>query len=377
MSTLQQRVAKLLAGAGITIDGQASGDVRVVDDRIYRRVVVGGSLALGDGYVDNWWESTAVDVTIDKILRAKLDRNVGMLGHTLFALRDRLLNLQTVQRSLEVGRVHYDVGNALYERMLGSTMGYSSGYYGDGARTHDDAQIAKFDRICRVLGLKPGMKVLEIGAGFGTFAEHAAKHYGVTVAGLSISKEQIAYARTRCANLPVEIRFLDYRHLPAAENGTYDAVVSIEMIEAVGRKNVRDYFSVIRRALKPTGRACVQAIIGEGADPWISTRIFPNGALPSQAQIARATEGLLRLKAYESFAEDYDKTLIEWHRRFVSAWPELRELKNADGTRRYDARFYRMWEYYLLGCAGTFRSGIIDVAQLVFVPEKEPVSLRG
>ena len=276
------------------------------------------------------------------------------------------MNLQSVRRALQVAEHHYDLGNALYERVLGESMGYSSAYYRDGAADLTAAQYAKFDVICRKLGLTKGMKVLEIGCGWGTFAAYTSRTYGVEVLGVTVSKEQLAYAKERCAGLPVSFYFGDYRTLPKELEGTFDRAVSIEMIEAVGARNLGAYMDVARRMLTSTGEFLIRAIVGNGVpDVWLSTRIFPNGVLPSLRQLAASAEGRFRLASYESFGGDYDKTLMAWDERFRAAWPEIRALTSPGGTALYDERFYRMWRYYLLVCAGAFRVRKIDVAHLV------------
>lgn len=277
-----------------------------------------------------------------------------------------MVNNQSMRRAFQVGVKHYDLGNGLYEKMLGNSMGYSSGYYGNGATSLDEAQYAKFDLVCKKLGLKKGMRVLEIGCGWGTFAEHAARHYGVSVVGLSVSKEQTVFARERCKGLPVEILVTDYRTLPQSYNGTFDRAVSIEMIEAVGPKNFKDYMKTTSRALKEDGTFLMQAILGAGTpDPWISEHIFPNGVLPSMKQLSQSMEGIFDLVHLECFGNDYDKTLLAWNKRFEEHWNTIKEFKNEKGERLYDDTFYRMWRYYLLCCAGTFRSGVINVGQLL------------
>ena len=165
------------------------------------------------------------------------------------------MNLQSVRRALQVAEHHYDLGNALYERVLGESMGYSSAYYRDGAADLTAAQYAKFDVICRKLGLTKGMKVLEIGCGWGTFAAYTSRTYGVEVLGVTVSKEQLAYAKERCAGLPVSFYFGDYRTLPKELEGTFDRAVSIEMIEAVGARNLGAYMDVARRMLTSTGNS--------------------------------------------------------------------------------------------------------------------------
>jgi cyclopropane-fatty-acyl-phospholipid synthase len=214
------------------------------------------------------------------------------------------------------------------------------------------------------------MKVLEIGCGWGTFAAYVARTYGVEVVGVTVSKEQLVYAQKRCEGLPVTFYFGDYRTLPREYDGAFDRVVSIEMVEAVGIQNLDAYMDVARGALVRDGAFLMQAIIGSGEpDPWISTRIFPNGVLPTMVQLARAAEGRFRISRVESFGTDYDKTLMAWDERFRAAWDTIKKSTDNKGKVLYDERFYRMWRYYLMVCAGLFRSQKITVSQLLLTKE--------
>lgn len=356
----------LLKRADIRINGDRPFDPHIHRERVYRRALLWGSLGLGDSYVDGDWDCEALDDFFDRAIRAGIDEKAGSIVDMIERVRSTLLNLQSVQRALHVAEHHYDLGNTLYEKMLGESMAYSSAYYGGGARDLTEAQYAKFDMICASLRLERGMRLLEIGCGWGAFAAYAAAKYGVSVVGITVSKEQLLYAKTRCEGLPVSFYFGDYRTVPTDFTGSFDRVVSIEMIEAVGVKNLRTYMSVAHRMLKPEGLFLIQAILGSGiADVWLSTRIFPNGVLPSSAQITEAIRGFFTLNHTENFASHYDRTLCEWDARFRAAWPALRELKDRHGNVVYDMRFYRMWRYYLMVCAAAFRAGKNDVAQLL------------
>lgn len=354
----------------MVLNGSSPHDPQVKDTSVYRDVLVQGSLGLGDAYVSGKWDCERLDVFFEKVIRAGLEHDIGMRADWVLTLRDKLLNLQSIRRALQVAEHHYDLGNDLYEHLLGESMAYSSAYFRAGATDLTEAQYAKFDQICKKLDLQKGMKVLEIGCGWGTFAAYAAKHYSVEILGVTVSKEQLAYARRVCADLPVDFYFGDYRTLADNLKGTFDRVVSIEMIEAVGTKNLPAYMDVARRMLKPDGAFLIQAILGNGIpDVWLSTRIFPNGVLPSMAQILSAAEGKFRFSSFESFGLDYDKTLMLWDERFRAHWPEIRELKNENGEKLYDEAFYRMWRYYLCICAGAFRAQKIDVGHLLFRAE--------
>jgi len=250
--------------------------------------------------------------------------------------------------------------------MLDSGMTYTCGYW-QNATTLDEAQEAKLDLICRKLELEPGMRVLDIGCGWGSFARYAAEHYGAAVTGLTISGEQAEMAKEHCRGLPVDILLQDYREV----SGTFDRVLSIGMFEHVGYKNYRTYMEITRRCLKDDGIALIQTIGGNrsttASNPWLSKYIFPNSMLPSIAQIGAAMEGIFVMEDWHNFGPHYDKTLMAWYANFENAWPKHRD--------RYGERFYRMWKFYLLSCAGTFRSRLNQLWQITMTPpgRRQPV----
>ncbi len=360
------KAAQLLESAEITINGTQPHDPQVHNSGVYLRTFVWGSLGLGDAYVSGMWDCQRLDEFFYRVLRAQLENNIGQLSDLLLRFRDSVFNLQSVRRAFQVGQQHYDIGNRLYEYMLGESMAYSAGYYGTGATTLTEAQYAKFDLVCKKLELQPGMRVLEIGSGWGTFAAYAAKKYGVSVVGITVSKEQLAFAAEHCKDLPVTFYLGDYRTLPQEYDNSFDRVVSIEMIEAVGLKNLRAYMEVAHRALKERGAFLIQAILGQGLpDVWLSTRIFPNGVLPSLTHLEVAVRGLFSMREVDRFGQDYDKTLMAWDERFRGAWNDIKETTDSTGRKLYDERFYRMWRYYLMVCAGSFRARKIDVCQIL------------
>ncbi len=349
---------ELLAAGGITVDGPEPWDVKVHDDRLWARVLRDGTLGAGEAYVEGWWESRALDETIHRLQRVKaVDalRENWMIVPQL--LKARILNLQTVRRAFGNGQHHYDIGNDLYEAMLDRRMLYTCALWSTGARTIDEAQEAKLDLVCKKTGLRPGMRVLDLGCGWGGFAAYAAERYGVEVVGLTVSHEQVRLAKERYAHLPIDIRLDDYRNA----SGSYDAVVSIGLMEHVGPKNYRGYMELVERCLAPGGVAFVHTIAGNKQrahiDPWVDKYIFPNSALPSLAQLVTAMEGVFIPEDVHNIGEDYDPTLIAWFERFDAAWPAL--------SARYDERFYRMWKFYLLASAGSFRARAQQLFQIV------------
>jgi cyclopropane-fatty-acyl-phospholipid synthase len=258
---------------------------------------------------------------------------------------------------LTIGRRHYDIGNDLFSLMLDKWMNYSCAYWKD-AGDLDEAQESKMDLICRKLQLQPGMRILDVGCGWGGLAAYAAKHYDVEVVGITVSREQVKLARQRCEGLPVTIKLEDYRRL----TGTFDRIVSVGMFEHVGAGHYRTFMRMIRRCLAPEGLFLLHTIAGNrsvrSCDPWISRYIFPNSMLPSSRQISSAAEKLLVLEDWHSFGPYYDPTLLAWYQNFKANWDRIKHA--------YDGRFFRMWTYYLLACAGSFRARRNQVWQIVF-----------
>lgn len=355
----RRRIQALLASAGVEIGGGRDWDLQVYDGRLYARLLAQGSLGLGEAYMDGWWDARSLDGFLLRLLQARLDRRVHGLGELGDALLARLTNRQSRRRSGEVGRRHYDLGNDLYAAMLGRRLVYSCGYWRQ-AGDLDAAQEAKLDLVCRKLGLRPGMHVLDIGCGWGEALKYAAEQYGVSGVGVTISAEQADHARRLCAGLPVEIRLQDYRDL----DERFDAAFSLGMFEHVGVKNYPTFFDVVRRCLPADGLFLLHTIgtnrSVQRTDPWIARYIFPNSMLPSAAQITHALEGRFVLEDWHGFGADYDRTLQAWRHNVEAAWDRL--------DARYDARFRRMWRFYLGASMATFRSRRSQLWQLVLSP---------
>lgn len=352
-------LAELAASCGVRFNGDAPWDIRVRDPAVYRQILTRGSLGFGEAYMDGLWECAQLDELFYRLLKQRIDEKLGgwnrlrLLGEML---RHRLFNLQAPHRAFQVGEEHYDIGNDVFAAMLDPTMSYSCAYWRE-ATDLASAQRAKLELVCRKLELKAGERVLEIGCGWGGFAHYAATHYGVEVFGITVSKEQQKLAQERCAGLPVTIALMDYREV----SGEFDKIVSIGMFEHVGPKNYPVYFEIARRALKPEGLFLLHTIgidrTSPHSDPWIDKYIFPNGKLPSAAEIARAIDGRFVIEDWHNFGADYDRTLMAWWENFERAWPTL--------APKYGERFRRMWRYYLLSCAGFFRAHRGQLWQIV------------
>ena len=354
---LENLARQILARADVGIGGDRPWDLTVHNPDWYGRVLAGGSLALGESYMDGWWDCPALDRFFHRIMRTRLDEGVRPTPRELASLAmARLFNRQSLARARQVARVHYDLGNNLFQTMLDQRLNYSCAYWENCSDLHQ-AQEAKLHLICRKLKLEPGMTLLDIGCGWGGLARFAARHYGARVTGVTISQAQAELAAQRCQGLPVEISLQDYRKL----SGRFDRVVSVGMFEHVGRKNYRIFMQKAADCLVDDGLFLLHTIgrnsSAVACDPWISTYIFPNGMLPSPRQITRACEGLWVLEDWHSLGPHYDQTLLAWHRNFLEGWPKLKAS--------YDQRFFRMWTYYLLSCAGGFRSRRIQLWQIV------------
>lgn len=363
MSWFRRRAEVLLARADVRVVERAAAarpwDIRVVDPRFFRRAAIQGSLGLGESYMDGWWECERLDEFFDRVLRAGLDTAVNDWHNIALSLRTRLFNLQTRTGAFRVGHHHYDLGDELFECMLDRRMIYSCGYWKDAADL-DAAQGAKLDLVARKLGLAPGMRVLDIGCGWGGAAEHMARKYGVEVVGVTVSKRQAKRARKMCAGLPVDIRLQDYREL----DERFDRIFSIGMFEHVGYRNYATYMDVARRCLAPDGLFLLHTIGRNDStthtDPWIARYIFPNSMLPSIAQIGAAIEKRFVMEDWHNFGGYYERTLLEWHANFE---------RNCSGLPpRYDEKFRRMWRYYLLASAGGFRARRLQLWQVVLSP---------
>ena len=249
-------VSELLSGADVSIDGRMPWDIRVHNDRLYRRLLSEADLGLGESYMDGWWDCEALDEFVNRILKARLDKKVtGNWKMALYLLQTKLFNRQEKSRANQVGEQHYDLGNELYRAMLDSRLNYTCAYWKN-AKTLDEAQENKLELVCGKINLKPGMAVLELGCGWGSFAKYAAEKYGAKVVGINISKEQVKLAKELCQGFPVEIRLQDYRDA----DGKYDAVISIGILEHVGYKNYRTYMEVVNRCLKDDGIAFIHTI---------------------------------------------------------------------------------------------------------------------
>ncbi|HLS99707.1 MAG: cyclopropane fatty acyl phospholipid synthase [Porticoccaceae bacterium] len=366
-SRAHRLVADMLARADVRIGGTRPWDIHFIDSDVPERILARGTLGLGEAYMDGAWEVKRLDEFFHRVLRARLGQELKPLRLLYHSLRARLFNRQTSRRAWQVGQRHYDLGNDFYAAMLDPRMTYTCGFW-QGADNLADAQEAKLELICRKLGLQPGMRVLDIGCGWGSFMGYAAERHGVRCVGVTISREQAALGERRYGHLPVEFRLADYRTL----NERFDRIVSVGMFEHVGHKNYRTYMEVAHRCLRDDGLFLLHTIGKNrrraGADPWIDKYIFPNGELPSAGQLGDAVDNLFVVEDVHNFGADYDRTLMAWHRNFEAAWPRFAD--------QLGERFHRMWRYYLLCCAGAFRARELQLWQWVLARNGVPGGYR-
>ena len=353
----------LVESADIKFNGGRPWDIIVHHPDTYRYTLARGTLGFGEAFMAGYWDCHQLDECFTKFQRVDIDLKLSSLRKLRLImaslsnrLKHKLVNLQTTDRAYQVGEKHYDAGNDIYTRMLDPLMNYSCAYW-QFADTLEQAQIDKLDMVCRKLDLQPGDRLLDVGCGWGALAYYAARQYGVKVTGITISKEQQKLAQEKCKGLDVEILFTDYRSLV----GQYNKIVSIGMFEHVGKKNYQTYFRTIQNLLTNDGLFLLHSIgdysTHDTTDPWVNKYIFPNGQLPSASRLTKAIEPNLVIRDWHDFGPDYDKTLMAWWNNFDRTWPEL--------STKYNQRFYRMWKYYLLSCAGLFRSGQGQLWQIV------------
>jgi cyclopropane-fatty-acyl-phospholipid synthase len=353
-------VERLFNAVDIRINGNRPWDVQVHHEGLYRRIIAQGSLGLGEAYMDGWWDCENLDEVFFRLIRAEVEGRFRFnFTFLLFIalLKSKVLNHQRKSNAFTVGKRHYDIGNDLYRCMLDKRMVYTCAYW-ENARDLDEAQEAKLNLACRKLQLMPGMHVLDIGCGWGSFAKYAAEQYGVRVTGITVSGQQVELTKEICHGLPVDIQLKDYRDV----SGTFDRIVSLGMFEHVGYKNYRTYMQMVARSLKDGGLFLLQTIGNNKStthyDPWLDKYIFPNAMIPSIKQIGQSCEGLLIMEDWQNFSADYDQTLMAWFKNFDRNWPRLQS--------HYGDKFYRMWRYYLLSCAGLFRARSQQLWQIVF-----------
>src|SRR3989344_2224277 len=334
MSSLKSKAEQILNLADVKINGNRPWDIQVYNEDFYKKIFSGGSLSLGESYMDGWGDCKNLDEFFNKVLAARLDKKLKPWSLVFNVIKAKTLNMQ-------------------------NTCGYWKN-----AKNLDQAQKDKLELVCKKLNLKKTDKVLELGCGWGGFAEYAARKYGCHITAYNISEEQVKYARENCKGLPVEIIKSDYRNA----KGTFDKVVSIGMCEHVGYKNYKAFMEVAHRCLKNNGLFLLHTIAGNisvtSTDPWIQKYIFPNSMLPSIKQLGEAMENLFVMEDWHNFGTDYDQTLMAWDANFRKNWHKFKD--------KYGERFYRTWRFYLMSSGGQFRSRRIQLWQIVLSKDGVP-----
>ncbi len=344
-------------------------EVTINNPDVFARLVREGDLGFCDAYLDGWWTTPDLQAFMDFIHADNDDMYDGFPGMALVRAWEKArfwFQSNTKRQALKNISYHYDLGNDFYSLWLDETMTYSSALFNTSQESLEKAQIAKYASMVDQMGVKPGDHVLEIGCGWGGFAEYAAKERGLKVTGLTISKEQLEYAQKRIKRKglsdKVNLKLQDYRD----ETGVYDGVASIEMFEAVGEKYWPVYFDKIKQCLKPGKQATLQIITIQDARwevyrksvDFIQKYIFPGGMLPSPSVLRKEVHRAgLSVQHSIEFGKSYSQTLRRWFEVFNNKWDTISAMG-------FDDRFRRMWNFYLTSCAATFESGNCDVTQI-------------
>ena len=337
-------------------------------------VLKSGDIGFAEGYMAGDWSTPALAELMRLLIANRREIEGAIYGHWLGRLAYRvkhLLNRNTRSNSRKNIHAHYDLGNAFYELWLDDTMNYSSAWFdGDHSQDMGEAQKAKVRRALRMAGVQPGDRVLEIGCGWGALAEAATTEFGALITGVTLSTEQLAFAKARMdwhgVKAQADLRLQDYRDI---QDASFDAICSIEMVEAVGQQYWPTYFQTVSRLLKPGGRACIQSIVIDDAyfdryvqsTDFIQQYIFPGGCLPSPSEFKKQAEAAgLQVVDTFAFGPDYAETLRRWRASFMAQLSEVRMLK-------FDDRFIRLWEFYLAYCEAAFDEASIDVMQFTLI----------
>ncbi|GGO52404.1 cyclopropane-fatty-acyl-phospholipid synthase [Roseovarius pacificus] len=354
--------------AGGTAPGPVA-DIAVHQGDVFARMVREGYLGFCDAYLEGWWSTPDLQSFMDLVNADNDEMYNSYPGQVIAQFYEKIrfwLQRNTKAQARRNISYHYDLGNEFYSLWLDDTMTYSSALFESGQESLEKAQIAKYASMVDQMGAQPGDHVLEIGCGWGGFAEYAAAERGLKVTGLTISQEQFDYAQARIAKAGlsdrVEFRLQDYRD----ETGLYDGIASIEMFEAVGQQYWPAYFTTVRERLRPGAQATLQIITvadhrwdayRKGVD-FIQKYIFPGGMLPSPAVLrAEVEKAGLQVRRSVEFGQSYSQTLRRWHETFNAKWDDVARLG-------FDERFRRMWNFYLTSCAGAFQGGNCDVTQI-------------
>ena len=357
-------VIELFKKCDIVVNGNREQDILVKNDKFYSELIYNGELGMAESYMNDYWETRNLYYTLFLI-----SKNYDKLSGYDFSLTDiinilfkRIFNYQTIEKSLQDVQSHYDIGNDLYIRMLDRNMQYTCGYWQD---TNDlnTAQLQKMKIIGQKLNLQPGDTLLDIGCGWGFLINYLSKEFKINGLGITLSKEQLQFAKTTFAdNKLADYKLMDYRNIP--NDMKFSKIVSVGMLEHVGSKNYEEYFTIVQNHLKNDGIALIHTIGCQNtmrgstgaASKFIDKYIFPNGQIPTWDELSSCISNKFYINDWHNFGKYYAKTLLAWHKNINSKWKEIPH---------YDDRFIRMWNFYLLGCAGNFELGNMLLWQIV------------
>ncbi|ODM89429.1 Cyclopropane-fatty-acyl-phospholipid synthase [Orchesella cincta] len=337
--------------------------VKINNVGVFPLIANRGSLGVGEEYMNGGWEVLGTDADVSEVFYRLLVSNTfdwyfHPLNRFLYYLEFKAFNLQTRGRAFQIAEKHYDLGNDFFESFLDPWMQYSSAYWAK-ADNLNDAQLHKLELIAKKLDLKPGMRVLDVGCGWGTLCKYLAENYGVDCVGISVSKEGIKYAKKTCEGLKVDLRLQDYREL----DEKFDRIVSIECLFHLGRHNHNKFFKIMNKCLKDDGILLLQ-VIGTNhknmlqSDPFTHKYTFPNTYLPYYRELTKETEGLFIIEDWHSLGLDFAKTWDAWQERFQHNWETIKE--------QYDERFYKLWNYNISYASAAFKSRKVQLWQIVF-----------
>lgn len=340
-------------------------DILIYDKTFFIDILFKGDLGVGEAYMKKKWDCKRLDLLYYKIISSRIhDKyNNKSLEYIYYYLHNILFNKQNKKLSYQVEDIHYNISNILYENMLGTSMAYSCGYWKKESDTLDDAQNNKFELLCKKLKLKNTDHVLDIGCGFGGLMKYISDNYGCKVDGINLSSEQIKYAKNLCKNNE-NIKFYecDYRDINKyIHNYKYDKIVSVGFFEHVGHKNYKTLMKITNSLLKDNGIFLLHTIGTNNSvhdNTWINKYIFPGGYLPSFHEISEASDDIFVIEDVQNIGSDYEKTLIAWYNNYENS------IKN--NIIQVEESFNRMWKYYLLMCAASFKCKYISLWQIVF-----------
>ncbi|MBS3127793.1 cyclopropane fatty acyl phospholipid synthase [Candidatus Woesearchaeota archaeon] len=358
MGYLERKGIESFRKADVISNGSRPWDIQIHNKKFFSRLLKEGTIALGESYVDGWWDCKQIDQFVYRLLRSGIINQLHLsFIDKVKQARSTFFNIHSMKKSKKDVAFHYNIRNDLFECMLDKYMNYSCGYWKN-AKTLDQAQKNKMELICKKLKLKKGMNVLDIGCGWGGLARYMADKYNVNVTGITLSQSQYAHAQKYNKTKRTHFLLQDYRE----HKGTYDRIVSVGMFEHVGYKNHKKFMKMVNRCLMHDGlfllHFIAKSVSEKRNDPWIDTYMFPGTIAVSAKQVTSASEGIFYIQDWHNFGPDYYKTIKAWYTNIEKNWPEL--------SKNYDEKFHRTWAWYLLCCSATSLARTHHLWQIVF-----------